>query len=309
MQQDIIFFDKKGFIPSRDTMTIDDYLRESETKLAILERVARDPRQVVVEQYHLDTSVRAIKVNPETAQRFYDRFHTEPYVGIVASPEEYARILAKRDGKNPTVVEKVILLQEILGKPLHLEEQKIRLWVPFVNETQKSLQLDLESTACHETVHCVINQFSEKNSWIQAEEAIAYGFKDNFSYTYAFRMIPILRAYDVFVPIAAISVLIGGLFAVESCSHDPVYAINRFAYGATSSFSSLGLYYYAYALYECERTRRFFKRCEQQGINPYYVFLRSLPDEFSSKTPIMGQLEKAKDNLRFQIMYQRLQNP
>lgn len=302
-------FDRKGFVPSSDVTCIDDYLKESEVKLQQLQSFEADPHRFVADQLDIDVNFELVKPTEEWSERFYERFLTDPLSGILLQLEDFRTVVGeeKLGGKSDYSFTAKMRGGDPLGTTLRLGD----LDIPILREWRE------ESTSkllCHETVHCVRDQHKKPhNKYDQRlcfEETIANLVDvDNKEYIERrrvyYNIISTVHSFHVgWRPAAVLSVGLGASFfgmGYLTKSGNPYLGLAFGLSGGVLPFISLILSNSSYA----NKTGKFFRKCDEEGLNPDYIYLRSDPEEFDNSKAIKSQLCQ-NDNLRFQIMSYKL---
>jgi hypothetical protein len=283
----ILEFDRKGFVPSKKTKDIGQYLWESRTKLAMLEDIRADPSDFAKEQLGKKYDVEVVEATKTWKELFFDVFETEVLPAILLKPKQYQRQLIHQHMFAPGSE----------GTIIPFKRDGVKLWLPLL----KNKEYDGEKEGYkvgHETVHGVRQQIEEGRllnhhrdifSYLFVEETIAYNFSSDGD-------IPSNQETQIYLKIFPPM--------VAALSIWPVLLMIPY-----TAPMSIGTYASAIAtsIYFGCKTSNFYKKCAKEGLNPNYIFLRSNPHEFSKKKPIIDQLENGK-NLRFQIMFEQLKN-
>ena len=175
-------------------------------------------------------------------------------------------------------------LGRIMGTILHFGKDSERISIPISKKGKRHTRERLSDTICHESVHCVrshIDRFRDRFRYHDVEEAVVYSV-ENPQNTKFF-----LRVFPAMLKISSLFPLFVGYYAfVPNPSVIPLLPL-------------------AIPAYYGNKTANFFRRCEDEELNPHYLFLRSNPSEYSRRKSIREQLNESED-IRFRIMSSRL---
>ncbi len=310
MLQDILWYDRQGFVPSTDKMSLEEYVSESEAKLKLRQEFERDPSRFVSKHIGKDVQGELLLADEKTSKKFRDMFETEPFPGILCSPEVYKQI-----PQHHSFISALSSLRKSNGTVLWFNHGGTGLSIPIVRTMKRNEELsdkmDYSSVLGHEMVHAVRYQVFRNRMIFQrtsTEETVAYLFQEIFlgdtlsTYMQEARLFPMM--YEILTRLPHYGIATGILATTYVLSASPGKGIDAFLTTLASSIAvfacSTGL-----AHYGGMQAASFFNRCAQEGINPGYVYLRSSPGEFSSKKPIAEQLATS-EKTRFQIMAYQL---
>lgn len=296
MKEDLVLYDRKGFVPSRDVRTVDEYLRESERKLRKLRDFEEDPHGFVAQNGCIEDDFQIVRPSDDYERRFYERFQTDPLPGIYANPDVYKRIVLSQ---HP--IGKILgyLAGRMGGGTILRFGNQPNLYIPIVCK-DKSIDNEGEVSKflCHETVHCIRQQRRGDGFINHLLDAARYGPTEEFIAGYHPFYHPFSKELRPFVyPLIkhpSLQTAIIAPFLIYPIIVDPM------GLGGVEYALILGSW-----LVHGSQTYSFFKRCEKEGLNPDYLFLRSNPSEYSRKESIRDQLYRGK-NLGFDIMAHRL---
>ncbi len=283
IQKDIEFFDRKGFVPSKKVKTLDDYLLESWGKLQLIDEFKNDPQKFISEHLGIDTDIEILLPSEGWQKRFYETFLTEPLPGIYADPIDVKKIMTSHSLFQKTRYWSHRLIPTgFMGTILDFGDKKLNTYIPIIKKVEKDDDNEASEWLCHETVHCVRSQYHRLGlrqtlSYGFVEETIAYSIDKPGDTKTMLRVFPAIMQGIMFSP-----------FLLGAYLFYPIANI--------PTFSCIGM-----SLYYGNKTASFFKKCEDEGLNPFYLFLRSSPSEYPKKEPVRDQLYE-NDNVRFRIM-------
>ena len=161
-------------------------------------------------------------------------------------------------------------------------DNKLNTYITIIKKLENDDDNEASEWLCHETVHCVRSQYHRLGlrqtlSYGFVEETIAYSIDKPGDTKTMLRVFPAIMQGIMFSP-----------FLLGAYLFYPIANI--------TTFSCIGM-----SLYYGYKTASFFKKCEDEGLNPFYLFLRSSPSEYPKKEPVRDQLYE-NDNVRFRIM-------
>jgi hypothetical protein len=312
-RQDIIYFDRRGFVASLTCKTMDNYLKEAEAKANLLRRFEDHPEQVMQEngfRHDFQVAIASYEFN----EQFFQKTMTSTLPGIVTSTQTYESMGKSTKTSGGTI------------KSVCDESTGVSTWLPIFWNDGSLTKTDISEILTHETIHCIRNQ-GGLIKYLGSEEVMAYHCSTKSSKSidelaaskkvfmthgegdylrdlreyraglagFLFSICTVLASAE-YLAIRAVTLedgpLLGNLFAAPL---------------VTLIFPALD---YHLTLYkesrEGKRVAELIKRCDSEGLNPFYVYLRSNPREFSSRKPIRDQIAKSK-NPRFQVMATRLE--
>lgn len=311
MQQDLLFYDRQGFVPSDDRLTLEGYVRESAGKLALRQRFEEDPSGFVSRQIGREVEGELLRADEETSRRFRETFVTEPFPGFSCLLSVYKDVRRHHSPLSRITHLAALSSGGSSGTILRFTEGRTELPLPILKRSKIS-DTELSSNLGHETIHTVREQvFRSRGMYrgLGVEEVVAHLWQieeDNEQLLYLLQKLcgRFSLNYYLFSKTPLYGIVLGTAAAVVVGTAPPGEGLNlllaSLAGGAVPYSISLGLTY-RHAL----QTASFFKQCASEGITPGYVYLRSSPGEFSSNKTIQEQLATS-ENIRFQIMAYQL---
>ena len=292
MLEDVKFFDSLGIVPSASVRTLEDYLWEGEKKFKKITELKADPAQFVADQFGIKADVGIVIPSEEWTQNFENRFMTKPWPALYADKANFRKLFMAVYGKHVYWINRSITFGGIVGTILKIDNQ---ISIPVLLNKGKP-QDKLSEYACHETVHCVRRQHDKRRLIdklrysFTVEEAIAYSTDTEHTPATKTRTFPAILTLIYFAPLLAVLGAAEGL-ATGRTPYIPA--------GIVLGGMTLNQIYYA------NKTASFFRRSEEEGINPRYLFLRSNPSEYPKNMSITDAIY-SNESPRFQIMAARL---
>jgi hypothetical protein len=305
---DITWFDSCGILPSHSVRSVDEYLRESEAKLRTIEDVTGDPER------YFGRGSSVFKPNAAARDYLLRKYETNPPSCLLVSTDIIIRAIEKRV-TNPG---RLIDLRWVKGTILEMNNMVFPLidGAKFTNPDRASC------TALHETIHAIRTQWKQTSKFSYLEEVICYGVGAdidllNQGVTYA-ELNPdnnqlkyIGMDYSRFIIRSALPsltrpCLLAGLTGLLMAQNPGV----GIAAGAVA-FLLLG----ANLMHDTYSDMRTVNKCQklinaggQEGLNMNYMILRTNPDEFNLKQPLIEQIAE-KEGVRWDIIRNRYDIP
>ncbi|MFH1589732.1 MAG: hypothetical protein ABIB43_04160 [archaeon] len=166
MQQDIIDYDHFGFVPSRKIKSIDKYLRESEKKIVMLDKINNNSQELIKGNYQIEM------MSDEAIAKFAHKFDTLPLPAIVAEKKNFKKIY-----KNSSLKARYtsFIIPGGIGGSHIYPDKKVNLSVPIIVNPPTQEKKDIY--IAHENIHAFSRQW--KSFFVDAtskslEESMAY---------------------------------------------------------------------------------------------------------------------------------------
>ena len=326
----LLEYDKKGFIPSRRAKSINEYMEESEKKIMLLEKFKDDPR-VLSKRLGGELTVELYSPSQEFREKFTSYTLTEPWPAVLMREYTYHKFKPYKDLNFFSILFPVSILTRNTGKKegsvLNYVSDNTNLSIPLLIYYSSDSERYLEGKYAHELAHSIRSQFMEPPRFFYGSEEIhAYNFEEFFgnyspvsewmkgrkklSEENAFLLFGEAKNYG------ALGFGYGAMYALEIGFSTPQLALFPFS----PIFSDLllmtelaaipfitGIYFHRLN----KKIKKFFKKCVEEDIPPWYLLLRSNVTDYdlSNRKKIREQIEeKAKKNLRWKIIQMRLEN-
>jgi hypothetical protein len=284
----IIGYDRKGFVPSEGIKTLEEYVQESKQKESFLSELRDNLDQVLYEKLGEEFNAKLYEPPKWVRERFEEITATEIWPGIITTELGAITIKAYKKGIIKWSFLFPLLFFKLLtpaGKSICLRE---KINVPTIE--RYAFDASKKELYIHELTHAMRDQFTKKIF----DEISAFKFQDKINNTHTFSSIEwgleYGFGYSVLgynTPLLVASVLFNPLLLCAPFGIVPVTAC----------------YFYK----EAKKFDKFIDRCEQEGLNPWYLLLRSDVHEYKLDERISEQLEK-KEGLRFEIMRMRIED-
>jgi hypothetical protein len=286
--EEILRYDRRGFIPSPATTTLREYLVESRAK----ERLFADVREEVRRKF---SRLEGELYEPPSylKKEFYQVTATQAaWPGIKFSWRGYSAFVRSAFLKWKNLAEVALFPTLLLprlwsaGTIVKFEKYGQKLWIPILSPSQH------EWAYFHELAHVLKRQF-QPYGWL-SEEMTCDGIG--------------MRVFGVELT------RLGGRPLAFARSFSWMYGLNTPAviastfcpYLLPASLGAVLTLTLARGYAAVRKFRKFVRKCEAERLNPYYLALRSRLGEYDLGRPIREQLARAK-GLRWEIMRLRME--
>ena len=286
----IIYYDKLGFIPSENLKIPEDYLEESKKKYELLMELENSD----ILRSEEGVEVRVYKPNLQLQKEFYRKTLTKTWPGIIVKKPHFHKFSLKNLVRHKSLLLKSLIfplsfadLFSAEGTIGRMRKKDIELHVPLLLTPSS---IDKDFCYLHELIHSI--KFQHNSS----DELVPYRIPgdllgiNTFNHIYHSEWFSYAKL-GLNTPLLTLSFL----FPLTSPFYIP----------SLCSFSVIGGYIRARRKFK--KFDRFVEKCEKEGLNPYYLLLRSDLSEYDLSKDIYEQLKKKK-GLRWEIIRVRLEN-
>jgi hypothetical protein len=287
--EEIIRYDRMGFIPSRYVETLDDYKQESREKLFFLLKIKDSPEKVLYEKFGKRLKVELYEPPNWLKDDFKEVTLTDTWPGVITTNSELGKITTKY-AKNALIIFSPLfpfLLFDVLfgaeGRALDFGE---KISIPIITYEENNYSIEEKYT--HELIHGVRDQFTSKPG-----EFYAYKVQDKINNAKKFSALKDGVDYGL---IYTMTFGFNTPLIAASCLLSPLLL-----------FTALGIIpITAYSFHRTDKKfEKFIRKCENEKLNPYYLILRSDLKEYKMNKSITEQL-KEKNGLRWDIIRLRV---
>jgi hypothetical protein len=311
MNNEIVQYDKQGFIPSRDVKDIAGYLRESERKDNLLRSLKDNSQSVLMGNY------RVAVLTSENLDAFIRKFDTQPFPVIVAEKKDFKEIYCADSPRSEFSYYGT--LGSTAGSTIR-PDKSLNLVIPIISTSIS----EHEQVMAHENVHALREQWGSSDAGIVAimrsrledvvqgvvqnmvlEEAMAYVAHQPADTT-AKDFVRTCAVYTTIYPLFFAPLLAPVLYPFYMVSKDNHFlgehtAMKLVFLAPVLADAALNLAVLPSAI----KAKKLMEKGKTENINPHYLFLRTNPNEFILKKPLEEQIA-GKKGVRWDVIRARL---
>ncbi len=289
MQNEIIQYDRMGFVPSRSVKCIDDYLREAEKKQRILDDFQTGR---VIYPFASDYEVRSLHVNSQ--EYFEEKFNTLPLPALLFEEGTMRRALKSRSIKDALTYSD----SKEGGTVCIDKETGFRL--PVIEKERTS---SLHGSIEHETIHAIRCQWYSnpllRHSQCLSEEVMAYNAlsrtADMMDRSLWFDHM--LWAYSNFCNLKRLLPPLVGAGTAVAYGSGWIGGAAVFLFIPISEAIAMNL--------QVNRGIKLMEKSQDEGLNFHYLYLRSGLYELGLSSPLEEQIAK-KEGTKWDVIRTRL---
>lgn len=288
--EEVIRYDRRGFVPSRYVESLEEYKQESREKEYFLARLREDPKKLFYEKFGKELEVKLYEPPSQLKNEFKETALTDTWPGIITTSSELGKITVRRYSKSLLVAGIMFpgLLLNCFSSAGRSVDLKEKIGTPIFTEKDYS-SISLEGKYTHELVHSIRSQFA-----LSLDEVEAFKFQDKINHTNNFSAI-------------GVGALYGCGYIIAFGYNTPLLALSyRYPPLLIAPIGILPVTTF-YFHKRSKKMDKFVERCEGESLNPYYLLLRSNLKEYKLNIPISEQIEK-KEGVRWDIMKLRMKD-